>query len=45
MTNKILTRIEWLKEVGYENYSEEKYQEYLSIMKNQSIVNSVLIGR
>lgn len=32
-TDRILSRIEWLKEVGWQNYSEEKYNEYLEIMK------------
>lgn len=32
-TDRVLSRIEWLKEVGWESYSEEKYQEYLAVMK------------
>lgn len=32
-TEKLLSRIEYLKLVGYKNYSEEKYQAYLKVMK------------
>lgn len=31
-TEKVLTRVEYLKAVGFENYSDEKYHEYLKIM-------------
>lgn len=33
-TERILTRLEYLKEIGSKEYTEEKYQEYLKIMKN-----------
>lgn len=33
ITEKLLSRMEYLKRVGYKNYSEEKYQKYLIIMK------------
>lgn len=28
-TDKLLTRVEYLKLVGYKNYSEEEYQKYV----------------
>lgn len=34
-TERILTKIEWLKEVGWQNYSEEKYREYLRVMNEK----------
>jgi hypothetical protein len=34
-TEKLLTRTEYLKEVGYKNYSDEKYIEYLKIMREK----------
>lgn len=33
-TEKILSRIEYLKLVGHKNYSEEKYQQYLNTMRS-----------
>lgn len=33
-TDRLLTRLEFLKEIGAKEYSEGKYQEYLKIMKN-----------
>ena len=33
ITVKLLSRIEYLKRVGHKNYSEEKYQKYLLVMK------------
>lgn len=33
-TVRLLSRVEYLRLVGYENYSEEKYLEYLKIMTN-----------
>lgn len=31
-TDKLLSRLDYLKHVGYKNYSEEKYQKYLEVM-------------
>ena len=33
-TDKLLSRAEYLRLVGWENYSEDKYQTYLRIMKS-----------
>ena len=35
-TDKVLSRIEYLRTFGYKNYSEEKYRAYLNIMKPSS---------
>jgi len=35
-TERLLTRLEYLKEVGANNYSEEKYQEYLKSMEKDN---------
>lgn len=34
-TERLLSRLEYLKEVGASNYSEEKYQEYLKPMEKK----------
>ena len=34
-TERLLTRLEYLKEVGANNYSEEKYQQYLKEMEKK----------
>jgi len=39
-TERLLTRLEYLKEVGAINYSEEKYQEYLKSMEKNNEYNS-----
>lgn len=33
-TDKLLTKSEYLKQVGYKNFSEEKYKKYLDVMRN-----------
>ena len=32
-TNKLLSRVEYLKQMGYKNFTEEKYQQYLNVMR------------
>lgn len=32
-TEKLLSRIEFLREVGWEKFTEELYQEYLKVMR------------
>ncbi len=34
-TKKLLSRTEYLRLVGYKNYSETKYQQYLGAMRDQ----------
>lgn len=34
-TERLLTRLEYLKEVGANNYSEEKYKQYLEAMEKK----------
>ena len=34
-TDKLLSRYEYLKQVGHKNYSEEKYQQYINVMRQQ----------
>jgi hypothetical protein len=31
-TDKMLSKVEYLKLVGWQNYSEEKYRKYLEVM-------------
>lgn len=35
-TDKLLTRTELLKEVGWEKFTEELYQEYLKVMEEST---------
>lgn len=35
-TDKLLSRLEYLKNVGYKNYSEKKYQKYLEVMTKKT---------
>lgn len=35
-TEKILSRIEYLRLLGWKEYSEEKYQTYLRVMKSDT---------
>lgn len=32
-TGKLLSRVEYLRTVGWQNYSEEKYRQYLEVMQ------------
>ena len=34
-TDKLLSRVEYLRLVGYKNYSEEKYRDYLKSMSGK----------
>ena len=34
-TEKLLSRTEYLKQVGYANYTDAKYREYLEAMKEK----------
>lgn len=34
-TDKILSKIEYLKLVGWQNFTEEKYKKYLNIMEGK----------
>jgi hypothetical protein len=38
-TNKLLSRIEYVKEFGAKNYTEEKYQAYLRAMSAYGLGN------
>ena len=33
-TDKLLSRVDYLKLVGYKNYSDEKYKQYLKVMES-----------
>lgn len=48
-TDKLLSRLDYLKRAGYKNYSEEKYQKYLEVMTrnypNKSIINGKQIEK
>ena len=35
-TDKVLSKTEYLKEIGYKNFTEEKYREYLTANKAKS---------
>jgi len=35
-TEKLLSRVEYLRLVGWKNFSEEKYKQYLQAMDNKS---------
>lgn len=34
-TEKLLSRVEYLKLVGYKNFTDEKYKKYLKAMENK----------
>ena len=38
ITDKVMTRTEFLKDVGLAEFTEEKYQDYLKIMKNRELI-------
>jgi len=38
ITDKIMRRSEYLKDVGLAEFTEEKYQDYLKIMKNRELI-------
>jgi hypothetical protein len=42
-TDKLLSRLDYLKHVGYKNYSEEKYQKYLEVMTKKVYKNETEI--
>jgi hypothetical protein len=35
-TEKLLSRVEYLKLLGWENYSDENYKKYLEVMQGES---------
>lgn len=43
-TNRLLTRVEYLRFIGHENYNEERYKVYLKAMqeKNDSLFNQAI---
>lgn len=38
-TEEVMTRVEFLREVGHKEYSEKLYQEYLQVMKSMKPEN------
>ena len=38
ITDRVMTRSEYLKDVSLAEFTEEKYQDYLKIMKNRELI-------